>query len=154
VVVLPVLTGVLTLLENQLSPYGIWVWNTVAKDHQLLAQMETGSILPQTASQFLCPEGSGKVPLCTPFSIGLFWFLESNSLSSLYILYISPLSDVGLVKIFSSMEWWGQLPTYKTFNPKLFLSNRNVGTKNGAEIEEMASDLPNLGSIPWAGINI
>ena len=33
--------------------------------------------------------------------IGLFGFLESNFLSSLYILDFSPLSDVGLVKIFS-----------------------------------------------------
>ena len=33
--------------------------------------------------------------------IGLFDSLESNFLSSLYILDISPLSDVGLVKIFS-----------------------------------------------------
>ena len=32
--------------------------------------------------------------------IGLFGSLESNFLSSLYILDISPLSDVGLVKIF------------------------------------------------------
>ena len=39
--------------------------------------------------------------LCTPFLIGLFGSLESNFLSSLYILDISPLSDVGLVKIFS-----------------------------------------------------
>jgi hypothetical protein len=35
------------------------------------------------------------------FLIGLFGFLESNFLSSLYILDISPLSDIGLVKIFS-----------------------------------------------------
>ena len=35
------------------------------------------------------------------FSIGLFDSLESNFLSSLYILDISPLSDLGLVKIFS-----------------------------------------------------
>ena len=35
------------------------------------------------------------------FLIGLFGFLGSNFLSSLYILDISPLSDVGLVKIFS-----------------------------------------------------
>ena len=38
---------------------------------------------------------------CTPFLIGLFASLESNFLSSLYILDIRPLSDVGLVKIFS-----------------------------------------------------
>ena len=36
----------------------------------------------------------------THFLIGLFGSLESNFLSSLYILDISPLSDVGLVKIF------------------------------------------------------
>ena len=35
------------------------------------------------------------------FLIGLFGSLESNFLSSLCILNISPLSDVGLVKIFS-----------------------------------------------------
>ena len=35
------------------------------------------------------------------FKIGLFGSLESNFLSSLYILDISPVSDVGLVKIFS-----------------------------------------------------
>jgi hypothetical protein len=36
-----------------------------------------------------------------PFLIGLFGSLESNFLNSLYILDVSPLSDVGLVKIFS-----------------------------------------------------
>jgi hypothetical protein len=35
------------------------------------------------------------------FSIGLFCFLEPNLLSYLYILDLSPLSDLGLVKIFS-----------------------------------------------------
>ena len=35
------------------------------------------------------------------FLIGLFGSLEFNFLSSLYILDISPLSDIGLVKIFS-----------------------------------------------------
>jgi hypothetical protein len=35
------------------------------------------------------------------FKIGLFGFLASNFLSSLYLLDISPLSDLGLVKIFS-----------------------------------------------------
>jgi hypothetical protein len=35
------------------------------------------------------------------FLIGLFDFLESNFLSSLYMLDISPLSDLGLVKILS-----------------------------------------------------
>ena len=35
------------------------------------------------------------------FLMGLFDFLESTFLSSLYILDISPLSDLGLVKILS-----------------------------------------------------
>jgi hypothetical protein len=35
------------------------------------------------------------------FSIGLFGFLESNFLRSLYILDVSPLSDLGLAKIIS-----------------------------------------------------
>jgi hypothetical protein len=35
------------------------------------------------------------------FSIGLFVFLESTLLNSLYILDISPLSDLGLLKIFA-----------------------------------------------------
>jgi hypothetical protein len=35
------------------------------------------------------------------FLIGLFGFLESNLLCSLYILNISPLLDLGFVKIFS-----------------------------------------------------
>jgi hypothetical protein len=33
--------------------------------------------------------------------MGLFEFLEFSFLSSLYVLYISPLSDLGLVKIHS-----------------------------------------------------
>jgi hypothetical protein len=37
----------------------------------------------------------------TQFLIGLFGSLESNFLSSLYILDISPFSDIGLLKIFS-----------------------------------------------------
>ena len=36
-----------------------------------------------------------------PILIGLFGSLGSNFLSSLYILDINPLSDIGLVKIFS-----------------------------------------------------
>ena len=38
---------------------------------------------------------------CTFFKIKLFGSLEANFLSSLYILDISPRSDVGLIKIFS-----------------------------------------------------
>ena len=37
----------------------------------------------------------------SPFFIGLFVLLMTNFLSSFYILEIRPLSDVGLVKIFS-----------------------------------------------------
>ena len=37
----------------------------------------------------------------TPFLIGLFGSLESTFLSSLYLSDISPLLDVGLVRIFS-----------------------------------------------------
>jgi hypothetical protein len=40
------------------------------------------------------------------FLIGLFGFLESKCLSSLYILDISPLSDLGLIKIFFPICWW------------------------------------------------
>jgi hypothetical protein len=59
-----------------------------------------------TVTRAACPPrspGAKKAPagLCTPFLIVLFGFLESNFLSSLYILDISPLSDLGLVKIFS-----------------------------------------------------
>jgi hypothetical protein len=36
-----------------------------------------------------------------PILMGIFEFLESSFLSSLYILDISPLSDLGLVKILS-----------------------------------------------------
>jgi hypothetical protein len=40
------------------------------------------------------------------FLIGLFGILESNFLSSLNILDISPLSDLGFVKIFSQYVGW------------------------------------------------
>ena len=43
VVILPVLTGVPVLLENQPSPSDIWAWSTVAQNH-LWVQMETGSL--------------------------------------------------------------------------------------------------------------
>jgi len=36
-----------------------------------------------------------------PILVGLFGSVESNLLNSLYIMDISPLSDIGLVKIFS-----------------------------------------------------
>ena len=39
--------------------------------------------------------------VCTPFLMELLGFLESSFLNSLYILDISSLSDLGLVKIFS-----------------------------------------------------
>jgi hypothetical protein len=41
-------------------------------------------------------------PAIPHFLIGLFVSLESNFLSSLYLLDISPLLDVGLVQIFSA----------------------------------------------------
>ena len=50
-------------------------------------------------SRFLSWESA--VYLCIPFLIGLFDSLESNLLNSLYILDISPLSDVGFIKVFS-----------------------------------------------------
>ena len=40
-----------------------------------------------------------------PILIGVFVFLESNFLSSLYILDISPLSDIGLIKLFFPIGW-------------------------------------------------
>ena len=43
----------------------------------------------------------------------------------------------------------GFQPTYKTFNPKLFLSTRNAGTK----IVKMASILAKLEANPWASTN-
>jgi hypothetical protein len=39
----------------------------------------------------------------------------------------------------SPVDRWRHKSTYKTFDPKLFLSKRNAGTKNGAETEEMAN---------------
>jgi hypothetical protein len=52
--------------------------------------------------------------------IGLFGSLKTNFLSSLYILDISTLSDVWMVKIFSQSEGWhfflGECPLpYKSF---------------------------------------
>jgi hypothetical protein len=56
-----------------------------------------------------------------PILIGLFGSLEANFLSSLYILDVSPLPDVGLVKIFSqSVECqfvlWQCHSTYRSFS--------------------------------------
>jgi hypothetical protein len=44
-------------------------------------------------------------------------------------------------------------PTYlKNFDPELFLSKGNIGTKNGAKTEGQAIQRPpNLGSIPCTG---
>jgi hypothetical protein len=52
--------------------------------------------------------------------IGLLGSLECNFLSSLYILDISPLSDVGLVQMFSQnvcaiLSFWQHPLTYKAF---------------------------------------
>ena len=53
VVVLPVLSGVSALLEDQLSPRGIWVWKAVAQG-QLQVQMETrSSILFLTYNKYI-----------------------------------------------------------------------------------------------------
>jgi hypothetical protein len=58
---------------------------------------------------------------CTQFSIGLFGLLESNYLNSLYILVINPLSDVGLVKIFSqSVDCCFVLLIMSFSNPEAF----------------------------------
>ena len=61
VVVLLVLTGMLLLLGDQLSPGSIWVWSMEAQD-QLRVQMETGTVLAQAFPWFLCPEVPGWVP--------------------------------------------------------------------------------------------
>jgi hypothetical protein len=47
---------------DQFSLGGIWVWRAVTQD-QLPVQMENEWILSQAAPRFLCPEGSGWVPL-------------------------------------------------------------------------------------------
>jgi hypothetical protein len=44
------------------SPSGICICSSVAQD-QLQTQMETRSLLSQAAPWFLCPEGSGWIPL-------------------------------------------------------------------------------------------
>ena len=62
VVVLPELTGVSALLGDQLSSGGICECRSVAQD-QLWAQTETRILLSQATPRFLCPEGSGWVPL-------------------------------------------------------------------------------------------
>lgn len=59
--VLPVLTGVSTLLGDQLSP-GICICSSVAQN-QLQAFIETGRLLFQATPRFLCPDGSRWVPL-------------------------------------------------------------------------------------------
>ena len=58
----PVLTGLSALLGGSLSSAAIWVWSPVAED-LLQEQTETGRLLFQAAPLFLCPEGSGRVPL-------------------------------------------------------------------------------------------
>jgi hypothetical protein len=52
------------------------------------------------------------------------------------------------------MERWEHQPTFKIFDPKLFLSKRNAGTKMMQRLNKwLSSELPNLGSIPWAVTN-
>jgi hypothetical protein len=52
--------------------------------------------------------------------MGLFEFLESSFLSSLYILDISPLSDLGLVKIMQTFL----LNIYDEYNVAVFRNTR------------------------------
>jgi hypothetical protein len=54
------------------------------------------------------------------FLIGLFGLLECNFLSSLYILDISPLSDVGLVKVFSQSDGYLFALLTVSFDLKMF----------------------------------
>jgi hypothetical protein len=61
-VVLPVLTGMLALLGDQLSPGSIYVCSAVVQ-HQLWVHGENRRLLPQAPSQFLCPEGHRQVLL-------------------------------------------------------------------------------------------
>jgi hypothetical protein len=52
----------------------------------------------------------------------------------------------------SPVESWGYLPSFKIFDPELFLSKRNTGTKMEQRLKERAPhDWFNLGSIPWVG---
>ena len=49
------------------------------------------------------------------------------------------------------VEEWGHQPTFKFFDPKLFLTKTNAWTKMEQRLEErMFSDQPNLCFIPWA----
>jgi hypothetical protein len=57
--------------------------------------------------------------------MGLFDFLESTFLSSLYILDISPLSDLGLVKILS-----------QSVGGLFVLLTNGAGTTGGYHVEE------------------
>ena len=45
------LKGVVMLLEDQLSPYRIWIWSTVAED-QLWVQAENKRIISQAVAKF------------------------------------------------------------------------------------------------------
>jgi hypothetical protein len=60
---------------------GICLCSSVAQD-QLWAQMETVILLSQAVPQFLCPEGSGQVPLSSnvvlPVLTGLWALLEGS----------------------------------------------------------------------------
>jgi hypothetical protein len=50
------------------------------------------------------------------------------------------------------VEGWAQQYNLKSFDPELFLSKRNAGSKNGAEIEGKAIQQPaQLGMIPIGG---
>jgi hypothetical protein len=53
-----------------------------------------------------------------------------------------------------SVKGWGHKPIQKTFDLKLFFSKRIAGTKFVQSLKEwLTCEWPNLGSIPWAGMN-
>ena len=74
--VLPVLYVVSVLLGNQVCPGGILVVRTGAQS-QLQAYMKTRLIFSQAAPQFLCPEGSRRIPQSR--GGGLTWALRRVS---------------------------------------------------------------------------
>jgi hypothetical protein len=77
----------------------------------------------------------------THFLMGLFEFLKSSFLSSLYILDISPLSDLGLLKILSNLLV-PFLSYYKSFTEALqfyevpFVESQSYNTSHGSSVQE------------------
>jgi hypothetical protein len=72
--------------------------------------------------------------------MGLFYFLESSYLSSLYILDISPLSDLGLVKILSQSFYIIDsvfcLTEALRFHEVPFVNSRSYSTSHRCSIQE------------------